>query len=109
MDPVDQHDRVAGLQPDYAEAAAVVSVQLDVDDASLHDEHLLQVLDSTLEGLVVVRRLLVTRLVCEQPELERGLRRGEEHRLLHLQVRANDLSVGSALVLDDLYTHRRRG
>ena len=93
VDAVDQHDRVAGLESHDAEEAAVVRVELDVDDAALDDEHLLQIVDPALERLVVVRRLPVARLVREQAELERRLRRREELRLLDLRVGPDDLGV----------------
>ena len=44
-----EHDRVARPQPDLAQQLAVVGVELHVDDAALHDEHLLQVVDLALE------------------------------------------------------------
>ena len=89
------------------EEPAVVGVELDVDDAALDDEHLLEIVDPALEGLVVVRRLPVARLVREEAELEGRLRRREELRLLDPEVGADHLGVRDAVVLDNLDAHRR--
>ena len=45
MDAVDQDDRVARPEDAPREQAALVVEELDVDDAALDDEHLLEVVD----------------------------------------------------------------
>jgi hypothetical protein len=62
----DEDDRVPGLEPDHPELPTVVGVQLDVDDAALDDEQLLEIVDSAFLGLVVVGGLPVSGLVREQ-------------------------------------------
>jgi hypothetical protein len=70
VDPVDQDDRVAGVKTDNAIESTIVGVELDIDDPTLNDEHLLQVNDRSRQLAVVVRLFGVPSLMGEQPKLE---------------------------------------
>ncbi len=105
VNAVDQNDRVARPEFNFAQPLTIIAVKLHHDAAPLHDEHLLEVGDFARKRFVIMRRLGKSGLVGEEAELKRRFRRRKEFCLVDAHVGANDLRVFDSAVSNNFCGH----
>ena len=68
---MNEEDAVAGTQNDLTKTQAVFIKEINSHYAALHDKHLLQIVDYSIDGFVIMSRFNETGFVGQQAKLER--------------------------------------